>query len=77
MENRIDSVFYKTLGHQLNEKREKLGYSFRYLSKITGISNAQLDDYFNGKYRIKKETYEIICKALEIDPKIVIQMNIG
>lgn len=77
MEEKIDSIFYKKIGFELNEKRRKLGYSFRYLSKLTGVSQAQLDDYFNGKFRIKKDVYEVICKALEINPKIEIDLRIG
>ena len=77
METRIDELFYKKLGHELNEQRQKLGYSFKYLSKLTGISYTQLDDYLNGKYRIKKDVYNIICKALQINPQITLDLKIG
>lgn len=77
MDTRIDEIFYKQLGSRLNNKRQMLGYSFKYLSKLTGISAMQLDNYLNGKNRIKKDTYEIICNALGIDPVIKLDINIG
>lgn len=77
METRIDDIFYKKIGQQLNLKRQMLGYSFKYLSKLTGISAMQLDDYMNGKNRIKKDTYVIICDALGIKPDIKIDVDLG
>ena len=77
MEERVDSLFYKMLGEQLNKKRQMLGYSFKYLSKLTGISAMQLDDYMNGKNRIKKDTYKLICEALHIKPHINLNVDIG
>lgn len=77
METRIDDIFYKKLGEKLNIKRQMLGYSFRYLSKLTGISAVQLDQYMNGKNRIKKETYKIICDALNIDSEIRLEIYLG
>lgn len=77
METRIDDIFYKKIGQQLNLKRQMLGYSFKYLSKLTGISAMQLDDYMNGKNRIKKDTYVIICTALGIKPDIKIDVDLG
>lgn len=77
MEEKVDSLFYKQLGEQLNTKRQMLGYSFRYLSKLTGISAMQLDDYMNGKNRIKKDTYKLICEALHIKPHINLNVDIG
>ena len=77
MNTRIDEIFYKKLGHELNEERQKLGYSFKYLAKLTGISHTQLDDYLNGKYRIKKDVYDVICRALEISPEIALDLKIG
>lgn len=77
MEERVDSLFYKKLGEQLNAKRQMLGYSLRYLSKLTGISAMQLDDYMNGKNRIKKDTYKIICEALHLKPNINLNVDLG
>lgn len=77
LETRIDDIFYKKIGQQLNLKRQMLGYSFKYLSKLTGISAMQLDDYMNGKNRIKKDTYVIICDALGIKPDIKIDVDLG
>lgn len=77
VEEKVDSLFYKQLGEQLNTKRQMLGYSFRYLSKLTGISAMQLDDYMNGKNRIKKDTYKLICEALHIKPHINLNVDIG
>lgn len=77
VETRIDEIFYKKVGQQLNLKRQMLGYSFKYLSKLTGISAMQLDDYMNGKNRIKKDTYVIICNALGINPNIKVDIDLG
>ena len=77
METRIDEIFYKKVGQQLNLKRQMLGYSFKYLSKLTGISAMQLDEYMNGKNRIKKDTYVIICNALGINPNIKVDIDLG
>lgn len=77
MKERIDDIYYKELGKQLNSKRQMLGYSFRHLSKLTGISAMQLDDYMNGKNRIKKDNYKVICQALGIDSKIIVTVDIG
>lgn len=77
MNERVDSLFYKKLGEQLNKKRQMLGYSFRYLSKLTGISAMQLDDYMNGKNRIKKDTYRLICEALHLTPNINLNVDLG
>lgn len=77
METRIDDIFYKELGKQLNLKRQMLGYSFKYLSKLTGISAMQLDDYMNGKNRIKKDKFKIICQALDIQPNINFHIDLG
>lgn len=77
METRIDDIFYKKIGQQLNLKRQMLGYSFKYLAKLTGISAMQLDDYMNGKNRIKKDTYVVICDALGIKPDIKIDVDLG
>jgi predicted transcriptional regulator len=77
VETKIDEIFYFKLGNELDLKRKKLGYSYRYLASLTGISRNQLDKYMSGKQRIKKDTYEIICRALEIDSKINIELSIG
>lgn len=77
MDEKVDSLFYKKLGEQLNTKRQMLGYSFRYLSQLTGISAMQLDDYMNGKNRIKKDTYKIICEALHIRNDIHLNVDLG
>lgn len=76
MENKIDSLFYKKLGFILNEKRNQLGYSLRYLSKLTGISRTVLDEYFSGNFRISKSKYQVICEALQLDPNIEINLTI-
>lgn len=77
MDTRVDDIFYQELGNQLDLKRKKLGYSYRYLASLTGISRNQLDIYMCGKQRIKKDVYEIICHALEISPNIKITLEVG
>lgn len=76
MENRIDNLFYRKLGDKLDLQRKKLGYSYRYLAMLTGISRSQLDNYLSGKTRIKKDTYQIICEALQISPNISIEITL-
>jgi len=74
---KIDDIFYFELGNKLDLERKKLGYSYRYLAQITGISKSQLDKYLSGKQRIKKDTYKTICEALGIKPIIKIEVAIG
>ena len=47
------------------------------MSELTGISRATLDYYELGKCKMKYTTYEKICKALGIQPKIKIDISIG
>lgn len=77
METRIDEIFYKEIGKQLNQKRVMLGYSFSYLAKLTGISAKQLDNYFLGRYRITNDKYKVICNALGIKTEIKIKVDLG
>lgn len=76
MESKLDSLFYKKLGLLLNEKRSQLGYSLRYLSKLTGISRTMLDEYFSGNFRIPINKYNIICEALQLESNIEINLTI-
>lgn len=77
MKERIDDIFYFEIGNKLDLERKKLGYSYRYLAQLTGFSKSQLDKYFSGQQRIKKDAYKIICEALEIEPTIKIDVAIG
>ena len=77
MKTKIDNLFYEKLGNELDLQRKKLGYSYRYLAQLTGISRSQLDNYFCGKNRITEHTYKIICEALHIKPKISVEINLG
>lgn len=76
MDNKIDRFFYKLVAHELDLKRKKLDYSFRYLSSLTGISRNQLDQYFLGRFRIDDDNFKIICEALGLNPKIKIELKI-
>lgn len=76
LESKLDSLFYKKLGLLLNEKRNQLGYSLRYLSKLTGISRTMLDEYFSGKFRIPINKYNVICEALQLETDIEVNLKI-
>ena len=77
MDTKIDKIFYQQLGEKLNLRRQMIGYSYRYLSKLTGISAKQLDDYMLGKYRISNDAYKRICEALHLRAKISLDINLG
>ena len=77
MEERVDSLFYFELGNKLDLERKKLGYSYRYLAELTGISRSQLDRYLSGKQRIKYSAYKVISKALKLDSAINIKISLG
>lgn len=76
METRVDDLFYFKLGNELDLQRKKLGYSYRYLASLTGISRNQLDMYMSGKQRIKKDTYKVICEALGLGTTINVEVSI-
>lgn len=74
MKEKIDSLFYLELGNKLDLERKKLGYSYRYLSELTGISKSQLDRYLSGKQRIKCDVYKILSEALNLEPTIDVKI---
>lgn len=76
MDNKIDRIFYEKLGDELYLQKKKLGYSYRYLASLTGISRNQLDQLFMGKFRISDDNFEIICQALELNPEIKLELSL-
>lgn len=76
MDNKIDRIFYEKLAHELYSQKQKLGYSYRYLASLTGISRNQLDQLFMGKFRISDDNFKIICGALELNPEIKVEVSI-
>ena len=74
MKEKIESLFYLELGNKLDIERKKLGYSYRYLSELTGISKSQLDRYLSGKQRIKCDVYKILSEALNLEPTIDVKI---
>lgn len=74
MKEKIDSLFYLELGNKLDLERKKLGYSYRYLAELTGISRSQLDRYLSGKQRIKCDVYKILSEALNLEPTIDVKI---
>ena len=77
MEKKVDKYYYKELGYLIHEERLKKGYSLRYLSQQTGLSRTTLDDYELGKKRITMINWNLICNALGIKPKVVVNVAIG
>ncbi len=77
MEKKIDKFYYQELGQKIHFERIKKGYSLRYLSKETGLSRTLLDDYELGRRRISNDNWKSICKALNINQKIMINIAIG
>lgn len=76
MDNKIDRVFYQKLATELYLQKQKLGYSYRYLAKLTGISRNQLDQLFMGKFRISDDNFKTICEALELNPEIKLELRL-
>lgn len=74
---RIDKAFYQQLGSELHEARIKCGYSLRYLGMLTGVSRVTLDNYEMGTARIRPDVFEDICKALQINPTLKVEVTIG
>lgn len=77
MDHKIDRHFYQKVGNELDTKRKQLGYSYRYLASLTGISRTNLDQLFMGKFRINDDNFRIICEALELNPEIKVEVSIG
>ncbi len=73
----LDKKFYSELGKKISEIRHQRGYSLRYMSELTGLSRATIDYYELGLSKIKLSTYEKICKALGISPRIKLEISVG
>lgn len=77
MEDRIDSLFYERIAFALNNRRETLMYSYKKLAQLTGLTHTMLIKYLNGKFRISNKNFELICKALDLEPSIHIELSVG
>lgn len=73
----IDRNFYYALGEKMRNRRQELGYSLEQVAKKVGVSRQCYDYYELGIVKIKPETWENICEALNIYSGIDIQVKIG
>lgn len=71
----LDTLFYDRLGLIMRKARQENKMSLMELSKKTGISRVQLEYYELGHTRIKDEKWQLICEALDIDPKINVSIE--
>lgn len=69
----IDRHFYKKLASQMNRIRENKCKSYRELSEETGLSRTALDNFFLGRVRAKDYKFQLICKAIGIEPETVLE----
>ena len=54
--------------YRLQRSIAKAGISAAELSKLTGISEANISNYINGKYVAKQDKVYLLAKALNVDP---------
>ena len=73
----LDSIFYDKLGIIMRNERQKQKIPLMKLSKMIGISRIQLEYYELGYTRIKDETWNIICKALGMNPKLKVSITLN
>ena len=71
----MDTLFYDELGLLIRNERKKQELTLNQLSKMTGISRVQLEYYELGYSRIKDENWKLLCKVLEINPKIKVNIS--
>lgn len=72
----IDSVFYKELGSVLRKCRGEKDMTLKELSKEVGIPSTTLDYYELGLVKIKQENLDLICKALEINNGLKVEVKL-
>ena len=72
----VDSEFYQLLGLEIRKARQERRITLKELSSLTGFSRPLLDRWELGISKIKKQQYEVLCKALNINPKINIHVSI-
>lgn len=72
----IDEEFYQKLGNMLLiQRRDELNMSLRELQAKTGLSRQTLSKIERGQCRVKKEHFNIICRALQIDNKFKLSFD--
>lgn len=71
----IDEIFYDEIGKIIRNARRNKKISLRELSKMSGISRNQLEGYELGWSRVKEEKWILLCKVLEINPKIKVNIS--
>lgn len=70
----IDKVFYEALGKHINNARLQKGLSLRQMAKKTGKTFQMLDYYSLGKAKMSNETFESICRVLDLEPKFKVKI---
>lgn len=57
--------------HELiRDYRKSKGVSQMHLSKVTGIENDVISAVENGNRNLRANEFLLLCKGLEVDPKI-------
>lgn len=60
--------YVKKLARTLNTERERKGYSFKALSKRSGVDVAQVHRICTGNFKRLGQSVLQICSALNVDP---------
>lgn len=70
----MDKVFYQALGLEIRKARQEKNITLYKIARLTGISKSTVDRWELGESRISVSNYKKLCKILNIDSKI--QLNI-
>lgn len=73
----IDSYFYKELGIQLRNIRQKKRLTLNEISKKTGYSRPLIDRWELGITKIKPSQFERLCNVLSIPTMLKVDVQIG
>lgn len=72
----VDREFYQLLGLEIRKARQERRITLKELANLTGFSRPLLDRWELGVSRVKKEQYEVLCRALNISPKITVHVSL-
>lgn len=60
---------HRPMHERLRDYIDTVGISRKLVSENAGITESQLSLMLNGKRRISVDDFEILCKAMSVDPK--------
>jgi transcriptional regulator with XRE-family HTH domain len=72
---KINQEILEEIGNRTRQRREEKGYSQRDVSNMTGLTINMISTFENGK-GATLNNFLLICRALEIQPKDVLQSDI-